>query len=60
LTQSEDPLLALALISLARRYLRNDENLEETYARYSLTKEAVEAKAEDIASVLKKHPPLGI
>lgn len=60
LSRSEDPLLAFALISIARSYLRNQEELGETYARYGLDKHAVEAKADAIKTMLKKHPPLGI
>jgi len=60
LTKSEDPLLASALLKIARSYLRNDQETEETHARYALEKEAVDKEAEKIALVLKKHPPLGI
>jgi hypothetical protein len=60
LSESEDPLLAFALLSLARAYLRNDEDLKETYARYGLSEDAVRKEAERLKAIFAAHPPLAI
>ena len=60
LTTSEDPLLAFALLSLARAYLRNDDEIKDTYARYGLSAEAVKKEAERLKAIFAAHPPLAI
>lgn len=58
--KAEDPLLATALILLARRYLRSSLGIEGYLERYHLAGEDVEALAQQIDAAIQKSPALKI
>jgi hypothetical protein len=59
-TSAEDPLLATALIRLARSYLRSSLGIEGYLERYHLKAEEVEALSAKIEDTIKKAPTLRI
>jgi hypothetical protein len=60
IAKAEDTPLALALIKLAREYLRSGLGMEGYYEKYHLSAEEVAPLAKNIDDVLKAEPPLKI
>ena len=60
ISQSDDAVLALALIQLAKAYLRADPSMDAYYAKCDARKEEVDALAKSISETLDKEPPLHI
>jgi hypothetical protein len=60
ISKAEDPLLATALIKLAREYLHSSLGIQGYLDKYQLNKQEVEALATRIKSMLDSVPPLKI
>lgn len=58
ISKAEDPGLALALLSLAKRYLRSDVDLESTRMKLAIPSAAVEEESALIANALTTEKPL--